>query len=124
VLDYIVNNYVIKDGLCLDEKVGSSTQRMINQNKFLAVGTIAPNISLPGLTGEITDLSKIDGRVLLIFYSSKCPHCKTLLPEINSISDELKKKRITALAVLSIPIRRNGRNSLRSIPPILLTSPI
>lgn len=99
VLDYIVNNYVIKDGLCLDEKVGSSTQRMINQNKFLAVGTIAPNISLPGLTGEITDLSKIDGRVLLIFYSSKCPHCKTLLPEINSISDELKKKRITALAV-------------------------
>lgn len=100
VLNYIVNNYVIKDGLCLNEKDGSSTQRMINQNKFLPTGALAPRVTLPDGEGMTKDISKIgSGKILLVFYASWCPHCKTVLPEINGMVTELKRKNIAPVAI-------------------------
>jgi len=100
VLQYIVNNYVIKDGLCLNEKDGSSTQRMINQNKLLPIGASAPNVILPDIAGKNFDVSKQGAeKLLLVFYASWCPHCKTVLPEINSLYDNLKNKDVKILAV-------------------------
>ncbi|MHC1738327.1 MAG: TlpA family protein disulfide reductase [Ignavibacteriaceae bacterium] len=100
VLNYIVNNYVIKDGLCLNEKDGSSTQRMINQNKFLPIGALAPHVTLPDGEAKTQDISKIgSGKILLVFYASWCPHCKTVLPEINNLVPELKKKNISPVAI-------------------------
>jgi len=90
VLDYIVDNYVIKDDLCLDEKLGNTIQRRIDQNKKLPVGAIAPNFMMTDISGKPIELYKITKeKVLLVFYASWCPHCKTILPQLN----ELKKAK-------------------------------
>ena len=78
IIDYIVENYVIEDDLCLDEETENSIQRRIDQSKLLAVGIIAPNIIMPDKDGKVIDLSKIKSdKTLLVFYASWCPHCQT-----------------------------------------------
>nr|HPI38748.1 hypothetical protein [Ignavibacteriaceae bacterium] len=52
VLNYIVENYVIKDDLCLDELTESSIQKRLDQNKILPIGSVAPNIILPDASGK------------------------------------------------------------------------
>ena len=90
VMDYIVDTYVIKDDLCLDEKLGNTIQRRIDQNKKLPVGAIAPNFMMTDISGKPIELYKITKeKVLLVFYASWCPHCKTILPQLN----ELKKAK-------------------------------
>ena len=44
IIDYIVENYVIKDDLCLDKKLESSIDRRINQARYFKVGSIVSNI--------------------------------------------------------------------------------
>lgn len=100
VLDYIVDNYVIKDDLCLDEKLGNTIQRRIDQNKKLPVGAIAPNFVMPDLSGKTVELHKISKeKVLLVFYASWCPHCKTLLPQINELQKKRKDFEIVAVSL-------------------------
>ena len=52
IIDYIVENYVIEDDLCLDEETENSIQKRIDQSKLLSIGTKAPNIILPDENGN------------------------------------------------------------------------
>ena len=103
IVDYIIENYVVKDDLCLDEQTENSIENRINQSKLLKIGTIAPNIILPDTAGNLVDISKINKeKILLLFYASWCPHCQDLLPEIH----ELYKQR-NDLEVLAISLDDN-----------------
>lgn len=83
VLNYIVENYVIKDDLCLDEKTEGMIKRRIDQAKVLKVGEIIPDIELPNTKGKMIKLSNLStDKKLIVFYATRCPHCKNLLPEI------------------------------------------
>ena len=83
IINYIVENYVIKDDLCLDEQTENSIQRRINQSKILKVGTKAPNFIMPDKDGKVIYLSRIKAeKILLVFYASWCPHCQKLLPKL------------------------------------------
>jgi thiol-disulfide isomerase/thioredoxin len=100
VLDYIVQNYVIKDDLCLDTKTESSIQRRLNQNKKLPVGAIVQNIILPDIGNKEINLSKIKfEKVLILFYASWCPHCQTLIPQLFELYKNLKEKKFEVLAI-------------------------
>jgi len=100
VVDYIVENYVVKDELCLDEQTENSIQNRINQSKLLAVGTTAPNIILLDENGDEINLATIEAeRILLIFYASWCPHCKDLLPEIHKLYKEKKSFEVVAISL-------------------------
>lgn len=100
VLNYIVENYVIKDDLCLDQKLTSALDRRIQQARNFKVGSTVPNIILPDSSGSILELDTIDAeQVLIIFYASWCPHCQTLLPEIYDIYKKQEEKKFEALAV-------------------------
>ena len=48
VINYIIDNYVIADDICLDEKLETALERRIQQNKLFKPGFIVPDI-------EITD---------------------------------------------------------------------
>jgi len=84
ILDYIVDNYVIKDNLCLDIKTEGLIKKRIDQAKNFKIGNVVPNIILEDSAGHKIDLYKIiSEKILIIFYARWCPHCKELLPRLN-----------------------------------------
>lgn len=100
VLDYIVENYVIKDDLCLDVKTEGLIKRRIDQSKFLKNGNVVPNIIISDLTGKQIELNKITAeKTVIVFYASWCPHCKELLPKLNEFYKTLKENKIEILTV-------------------------
>ncbi|MBZ0184234.1 MAG: redoxin domain-containing protein [Melioribacteraceae bacterium] len=100
VVDYIIENYVVKDDLCLDEQTENSLQNRINQSKLLSIGSKAPNIILPDEKGNEVNLANIkSNRILLIFYASWCPHCKDLLPAIHKLYKEKKSFEVVAVSL-------------------------
>lgn len=100
VINYIVENYVIKDEICLDEKLETALERRIQQSKNFKVGTTVPNIIIPDSIGTQIDLSKISSeKTLIIFYASWCPHCQSLLPQIYELYKNQKEKKFEVLAV-------------------------
>jgi peroxiredoxin len=100
VVDYIIEKYVVKDDLCLDEQTENSLQNRINQSKLLSIGSKAPNIILPDEKGNEVNLANIkSNKTLLIFYASWCPHCKELLPEIHKLYKEKKSFEVVAVSL-------------------------
>lgn len=100
VINYIVENYVIKDNICLDEKLETALERRINQSRLFNPGYVVPEISLLDQNNEAVQLSKIQSeKTLIIFYASWCPHCKTLLPQISELYKNQKEKTIEVLAI-------------------------
>jgi peroxiredoxin len=100
IVDYVIENYVIKDDLCLDEKLGTSLQNRIDQAQKLKIGNVVPNIILPDTSGNEIDLSKLKSeKILILFYASWCPHCQEIVPEIFKLYDKQKEKKIDVLAV-------------------------
>jgi peroxiredoxin len=102
VINYIVENYVIKDEICLNEKLGNTLERRIQQSRNFKIGSIVPNIIIPDSSGSLIDLNKINSeKTLIIFYASWCPHCQKLLPVINEF---YKSQTETTLEVFAISI--------------------
>ncbi|WKZ70866.1 MAG: thioredoxin-like domain-containing protein [Melioribacteraceae bacterium] len=100
VVDYIVENYVVKDDLCLDELTENSIENRINQSNLLKVGATAPNIILQDTSGNMIDLSKIEKeKVLLLFYATWCPHCQDMLPEIHKVYKQRKDFEVVAISL-------------------------
>ena len=100
IIDYIVDNYVIKDDICLDEKLQNSIQRRMDQAKHFKIGAVVPKIVLPDSTGKEVDLQKIGGeRTLIIFYASWCPHCQEMLPKVNEVYMAQSKGDMKILAI-------------------------
>ncbi|MBU0475578.1 MAG: TlpA family protein disulfide reductase [Bacteroidetes bacterium] len=100
IINYIVDNYVIKDDLCLDSQIESTIQRRIDQSKYLKIGNVVPKIVLPDSNGNNIDLSKIESeKILILFYASWCPHCKTTVTELIKLYNNQKQKKVEILAV-------------------------
>jgi len=100
VIDYIVDNYVIKDEICLDEKLSTSIQRRMDQARFLKTGNSVPQFSLPDSSGNNIELLHIKAsKILLIFYASWCPHCAELLPKISEFYNISKERNFEVIAV-------------------------
>jgi peroxiredoxin len=118
-INYILENYVIKDDLCLDEGSGSTIQRMIDQKKRLPVGGIAPDILLPDASGKLTSLLTMNAeKILIVFYSISCPHCQTIIPRLSSLA---KEKDRDALSVLAVSLDSNVSDWLSFIRANVLT---
>ena len=115
VINYIVENYVIKDDLCLDEKLTTTLDRRIQQAKNFKIGNVVPNILLPDSSGSMIELNKIDAdKTLIIFYASWCPHCQTLLPQIYELYKNQKEKKFKVIAVSIDTSRTDWLNFVRT----------
>ncbi|MCH7769566.1 MAG: TlpA family protein disulfide reductase, partial [Bacteroidetes bacterium] len=99
-IDYIVENYVIKDDLCLDEKLGNTIERRIQQARNFKIGSIVPNIIILDSSGSLIELNKINAdKTLIIFYASWCPHCRTIVPQIYDLYKSQSEKKFEVLTV-------------------------
>jgi peroxiredoxin len=100
IINYIIENYVIKDDICIDEKLEPALQRRMDQAKYFKIGNIIPNIVSQDLSGKQVDLNSIKSdKILILFYASWCPHCQTLLPQINDLYKNQKVKHTEVFAV-------------------------
>ena len=58
----------------------------------LAVGSKAPGFSAEGLDGQPVSLNVAQGlQLLLVFGSSNCAPCRTLIPDLNKFADERRE---------------------------------
>jgi peroxiredoxin len=100
IINYIIENYVIKDDICIDEKLETALQRRMDQAKHFKIGDTVPNIVSMDLSGKQVDLYDMKSdQVLIIFYASWCPHCQTLLSQINDLYKNQKEKKTEVFAV-------------------------
>ena len=115
VINYIVENYVIKDDLCLDQKLSNILERRIQQARNFKIGTVVPNIILTDSLGSLIELNKIDAeKALIIFYASWCPHCQTLLPQISELYKNQNVKKFEVIAVSIDTVRTDWLNFVRT----------
>ena len=99
-IDYIVENYVIKDDICLDTKLEGVIKKRIDQAKNFKPGMVVPDILLPDATGNIISLNNITApNILIVFYSSGCPHCQEMLPKVNALYTSQSEKKTEVVAV-------------------------
>ena len=99
-MDYIIENYVVKDNLCLDGETENSISKRVSQSKLLKVGVKAPELVLPDENGNEFRLDSIKKEnILLVFYSIKCPHCKTMLPEIHKVYKKRSDIEVVAVSL-------------------------
>lgn len=100
VLNYIVENYVIKDDLCLDQKLTAALDKRIEQSKRFKIGSVVPNIIVQEARGKRIELNMlIAEKTLIIFYASWCPHCQTLVPQVYKVYKEQREKKFEVLAI-------------------------
>jgi peroxiredoxin len=100
VLNYIVENYVIKDDLCLDQKLTSTLDRRIQQSRNFKIGNTVPDLFLRDSSLSEISFNTIKAeQILIIFYASWCPHCQLLLPDIYELYKNQIKKNVEVLAV-------------------------
>ncbi len=100
VINYIIDNYVISDEICLDEKLETALERRILQNKLFKPGFIVPDIEMNDDAGSMVKLSEITAeKTLIIFYASWCPHCKDVLPQIYDLYKNQKEKTFEVIAI-------------------------
>jgi len=112
VLNYIVENYVIKDDLCLDQKLTSALDKRIEQSKRFKPGNLVPNIIGQEARGKTIELIKIAAeKTLIIFYASWCPHCKTLVPQVYK---EQREKKFEVIAVSIDTSKTDWQNFIKN----------
>lgn len=115
VINYIVENYVIMDDLCLNQKLGNTLDRRIQQSKQFKPESIVPDIILPDSTGSLINLKDLNNeKTLIIFYASWCSHCQTLMPEIYDKYKNQPDKKFEVLAVSIDTSRTDWLNYIRT----------
>lgn len=115
VINYIVERYVIKDDLCLNQKLSDSIDRRIQQSRNFKTESTVPNIILPDSSGSLIDLQTLNKeKTLIIFYASWCPHCQTLIPQIYDKYKNQSDKKFEVLAVSMDTSRTDWLNFIRT----------
>jgi thiol-disulfide isomerase/thioredoxin len=112
VLNHIGDNYIDKNRCNKDEETAIK-KRLENYQKF-AVGKRVPDFVIED---QINDkellLSDIQSKyVLLIFWASWCPHCRTTLPKIKKIYDNYPRDKFE---VVSISLDTSSKNYMNYI---------
>lgn len=99
VMAYLVDNYE-PDKVCMAEYGTDNLEKRIESFKKLSAGKKAPDIQFRDINGNSMKLSEIKSDyVLLVFWFTDCPHCRHLVPIINSIYKNRKPGSYEVVAV-------------------------
>jgi cytochrome c biogenesis protein CcmG/thiol:disulfide interchange protein DsbE len=79
--------------------------------KDVGAGPVAPDFSLPDLSGKLCTLSAYKGNVVVLdFWATWCPPCRMSLPEMVELQKKFKDKGLVILGVsLDDPRQANDK---------------
>lgn len=85
VISHIAENYEPANS-CVNEDRKSELQKRVENLRKLAVGNTAPDIIIDKKGGGQFKLSELENDyVVVMFWASWCPHCNSMMPEINKL---------------------------------------
>ncbi len=101
VVLYITDKYLATS--CKNDELKDDYSIKAEKMKKLAIGQPAPGIEMNDINGKPVKLSEINtDYMLVLFWSSWCPHCTTVLPPVKvvyeSINSGLAHKKLEVLA--------------------------
>ena len=83
VILHIALNYPPPSEQCENEERKSEALARLGKYESMQIGQKAADFSLPNLQGEMIRLSEnTKEKILLVFWASWCPHCQTLIPQL------------------------------------------
>lgn len=83
VIIHMATNHPVSEKYCSNK--GDDALQRLERFKRMQVGEIAPDVNLFNLEGQQIQISKTSGKKkLILFWASWCPHCKTLITEIEN----------------------------------------
>ncbi len=73
----------------------------VNAQESPLIGTVAPDFTLELLSGKPASMSELvkDGKAILFFFATWCPHCREQLKAIHEQKAEMEKDQINVLLV-------------------------
>lgn len=99
VLNHIAENYMTEFS-CEDADQQKAIEKRLESFRRMAIGKRIPAFSIPDLNGEAISLEKLEAPYhLLVFWSSECPHCIQMLPELAKMYKGDIKGKMDILAV-------------------------
>jgi thiol-disulfide isomerase/thioredoxin len=82
-------------------------EKIVEANKSIDIGDIAPNFSAPTPEGDMLSLNEVLGKVTLIdFWASWCRPCREENPNVVRVHNQYKDK---GLNIISVSLDQNGQ---------------
>jgi thioredoxin-related protein len=114
VLLHLAEKYVAENK-CDDQKPLSDLQKRMENYIKLAVGKTAPDFEVQTLEGKSLKINQINSKyILIIFWSSSCPHCKELLHQLKDYYSAQNEKRFEFLGISLDTDRNSWVNELKN----------
>jgi peroxiredoxin len=99
VITYIADNFQDPSS-CEDQTRKSALQKKLDTFKKIAIGKIAPDLTVPDLQGKPVTLAGISSEyTLVVFYATTCSHCMNMMPRLRELYENQNPKRFEVMLV-------------------------
>jgi len=93
--------------------IDSNKEQLVENNKAVTVGSIAPNFTLETIDGKSISLSDFEGKsVFLTFWASWCPTCRGENKLLVEVYPKYKKKNFE---ILGVSLDRSKTNWVKAV---------
>jgi peroxiredoxin len=99
VITYIADNINLDDN-CVNTERKAELEKKVESLRKFAVGQKAPHFEVTDLSGAKINLSEMPSEyTLLVFWATWCPHCTSLIPEIQKLYSPENRSKLEVISI-------------------------